>query len=566
MQHLERWLDDAAFAPYRPQLLARLERGDWAELLDAFGRELPFGTGGRRGRVGIGPNRLNPHTLAEAVGGHARSLPRGSLVAVAWDVRRFQDLGGAGVPGVPDPLLGLTSRDLAAEAARVYGAYGIRTAVAETCHATPELSWAVRRLGASGGLNVSASHNPPDDNGAKVYDGEGCQVVPPDDAELARLARGGVRRGAPLREPLPASVRSSLVAHLVERSLVPSRSASIVYTALHGVGASSVLPVLLTAGFAVDAHPEQARPDGAFPSVPGRDPNPESPRALDAAVALATERGADLVLGTDPDADRVGAVVRHGGRWVVLTGQDLCAILTHHVLAHTPVTRPVVVKTAVTSGLVTRVAEAAGASVVGELPVGFKFIGRVLRELELHGVSEGLAARVDDFVLGVEESHGALTTPHLRDKDAAGAALALAEAASLARDRGHTLVDVLHGLWEAHGPHRHRLASVRAPGAAGRVALAGAMARLRAAPPTELAGEPVLRVVDLLAGAPDGEAPARDQLTLELAHGRVTLRPSGTEPKAKVYSEAWGAPGDRPEDVDRHAAALSRAGLATLAL
>ncbi len=579
-KNLERWLTQAPFAPYLPYIEHLVQREQWGLLLDSFYKVIPFGTGGRRGPVGVGPNRFNPYTLSTSVQGHVQYLRQrfgaeASLaVVLAYDVRRFADLRGL-FQGVEGPLTGLTSKDLAWMAAQVYAANGVKAHILpkdeDSYISTPELSFLIRALGAQGGLNVSASHNPPDDNGGKFYNHLGGQEIPPDDETMAALvelvdeassmdAAAALAQGLIL--PLSAASRQGYVDLNV--SLLPepaSRSAKIVFTPLHGTGSTTVLPVLRKAGFSVEMEPSQSTFDGAFPAVPYRVPNPEVPASMDRARALAEELGADLVLSTDPDADRLGLLARTAqGQFRAFTGNEIAILLLQALLerrAAQPTTtgQPFVVTTWVTTSMLRRQAEAAGVQVVDSLAVGFKFIAEVLRAIEQDGRYEekgwdrSLEGTLADFVMGTEESHGFLVTPEVRDKDAAGAALVLAELASLCCDRGETLLDVLDRVQRQHGLVVNHLVSLVMQGAQGLEAIAAIQSSLRDEPPAEIAGVRVRRTVDWHDEERFGpflsetDRSTRNVLCFFLADGsRVTIRPSGTEPKNKTYVEVCGEP------------------------
>lgn len=592
LANLRQWLSDAPFRAYQHQIRALIEAGRWDRLLDAFYQVLPFGTGGRRGPVGIGPNRFNPWTLGASVQGHAAWLRKvrgeGPLkVVLACDVRRFEDLRGELVEGVPDPVRGTTSWDFARIAAEVYAAAGIAVVLPPegTFLSTPELSFAIRHLGADAGLNISASHNHPDDNGGKFYDHTGGQAVPPRDEEMAAevaavtwVDRMSLDRAkaAGLIDTLPADFDEAYL-QAVGAAIGASRppeGLGIVFTGLHGTGTRTVYRALQRAGFAVSLEPTQAPHDGAFPAVPFRAPNPEVPRSMDAAVAHAGTVDADLVMACDPDADRLGLMVRKQNpdpmatdpvRWVFITGNEIAALVTHAVLSRRASTaQPLVFKTEVTSSFVARVAEARGARVVGHLLVGFKYIGAALAELEARGRTHGIPAALSQFAVGVEESHGVLVTTAVRDKDAAGGALVLADLAAREKARGRSLCDVLDDLRAEVGPVGNVLMSTVMRGAVGRARIQALQAGLRADPPTHIGDRAVLAVHDRQDPAgPFGpiqsgtDRASRDVLVFALeGDARVVLRPSGTEPKNKVYVEVCGQPGQSPHEVQRAARRL----------
>jgi phosphoglucomutase/phosphomannomutase len=577
LRSLGQWLTAPDFAAYRPQLEWLIGQEQWAGLLDRFYQILPFGTGGRRGAVGIGPNRMNLWTLGASVQGHCEYLKERFpgveplRVMLAYDVRRFLDKRRQYNPDLPNPVLGLSSKDLAQHAAGVYAANGIHALIlppdSPRYLATPELSFAIRHLQAHGGLNVSASHNPPDDNGGKFYDERGGQPVPPDDQIMADL----VDQVTAIKTlPWAEAVRTGRVHFLNEepheayvelirrQSLVPpprKDEIKAVFTPLHGVGAMTAMEVLVRQGFAVVPVEEQMAPDGQFPNVT-QTPNPEVPVSMDRAAETAKRHGADLVLATDPDADRLGAMVpdRQGG-YRYVTGNELAALLTYFKLNKLSLAgdlprSAVVIRTEVTTGQVTRIARHFKAQVVEDLLVGFKYVADVLWHLEQEGVYEDVRGTPEDFVIASEESHGILVTPRIRDKDAGGAALLLAELALDQKRKGLTVLDLLDYVNKQFGYFRNEGVTVAMTGIQGKQDMARMLDALRAAPPQEIGGLKVTGFEDLrdeggrmgpLKGATD--AASRNFLIFRLGDGaRVVLRPSGTEPKAKTYVEASSPP------------------------
>lgn len=571
-EHLRRWLTDAAFAAYRPQLEWLVATQQWAGLLDRFYQVLPFGTGGRRGPVGIGPNRFNPWTLATSVQGHCEYLRErfpniGSLhVVIAYDVRQFEDKRRQYNADRPNPVLHLSSRQFAREAACVYAANGITVHLppehSPRYLATPELSFAIRMLEAHGGLNISASHNPPDDNGGKFYDERGGQPIPPDDQIMADLAgQAAAARTLPWEE----AVRTGKIRFLDDgphrayielsrrQSVVRSPrfdEFQVVFTPLHGVGAGTAMEVLLAQGFRVRPVEDQMQPNGQFPHVT-QTPNPEVPASMDRAAALAQQLGADLVLATDPDADRIGAMAPDStGTVRFLNGNQIASLLAHFKLAKlvengVMPARPIVCKTVVTTNLITRIARHFGVQIVDDLLVGFKYMAEVLWQLERHGAYEEVEGSPQDFVIGCEESHGILLTSQIRDKDAAGAALLLAELALDQKRQGRTVWAYLEEIERRFGYFRNDLRTLVMPGVEGRASMARLLERLRSAPPKTIGSLAVTAHEDLQDEAGrlgplkgDTDRAARNFLIFHLgdAH-RVSLRPSGTEPKAKVYIE-----------------------------
>ncbi len=571
LDNLRFWLEVPALADAVPQISALIEAGNFNALFDAFFRQIPFGTGGRRGPVGFGANRINAFTISTSIQGHARFLrerfPRVDRlsVVVAYDVRVFNDLRGVYDRDRPNPLIGMTSKDFGRIAASVYAANGIKVWMPDpgedTYISTPELSFAIRYLKAQGGLNVSASHNHPDDNGAKIYNHRGSQEVPPVDEELAKIVEATHRAES---MPFEAAVEERLVEWLPDRcyrayleanagvSRDPgARSARVIFTPLHGTGFHSAGAVLEAAKFDVLQYPDQARCDGMFTSVPFRSPNPEVRESLQGATEYAKRAGGDLVLGTDPDADRIGMVAPHAGEWVFFTGNEIGLILAQYLLSGASVRkRAFAVTTVVTTSLFAKICRSHGVQVVDDLGVGFKYIAEIINAIEATGKFDGISGSIDDFLIGIEESHGFLVIPDVRDKDAAGAAVLLAEIASRLKDEGRSFVDYLDDIYRRHGYVRNSLVSTVMQGATGFQNMRRIQDGLRAERPAEIGGRKVLEFVDrwdesgpLGRFKSETDRASRDLLTFVLeGNARLTLRPSGTESKNKIYVEVRGEP------------------------
>lgn len=576
IKYLSNWLTDPSFAPYRPQLDWLIHEKQWAGLVDRFYQILPFGTGGRRGAVGIGPNRMNLWTLGASVQGHCEYLkekfPGKPLsVALAFDVRCFEDKRKNYNPALPNPVLHVSSRDMAQYAAGIYAANGIDAWIlppeSKRYFATPELSFLIRRLGAQGGLNISASHNPSDDNGGKFYDERGGQPVAPDDQIMADLVEQVTTiKGLSWND----AVRSGRIRYLDEdahkaymelisrQSLIPPPrfdEMMVVFTPLHGVGGMTAMEALVNAGFRVTPVEEQMTPDGQFPNVT-KTPNPEVPESMDRAQALGKKIGADLVLATDPDADRLGAMAPdHAGNWQVVNGNQMAALLTHFKLDQLKKQgrlprSPIVITTEVTTSQITRIARHFKAQVVNNLMVGFKFMADVLYHLEKSGVYEDVRGTPEDFVIATEESHGALVTAEMRDKDSAGAALLMAEMFLDLKRQGKLFEDHLDAINREFGYFRNEGVPIYMTGILGKQNMARMLDALRSNPPKKIGGLAVTRFEDLrdpkgrfgpIKGATDFAA--RNFLIYYLGdRAKVVLRPSGTEPKAKVYLEVCTPP------------------------
>src|SRR4051812_7318092 len=429
LANLTAWLTQPDFAAYRPQLEWLIGSGRWSVLVDSFYQVMPFGTGGRRGAVGIGPNRMNLWTLGASVQGHcaylAQQFPDASplRVVLAYDVRQFEDKRGVYNRDLPNPVLHLSSREFCQYAAGVYAANGVHAHIlppdSKRFVPTPELSFTIRHLKAHGGLNMTASHNPPDDNGSKFYDDRGAQPVPPEDQLMSEFV-AQVTPTPPL--PWADAVRGGKVHFLDDgphrafielcrrQSLVPPPKVDeirVVYTPLHGVGGMCAGEVLEAQGFRPIPVPEQATPDGQFPNVT-KTPNPEVPECMDRAERVAREHQADLVIATDPDADRIGGLACTSpdgkGDYRFLTGNEIAALLTHFKLdqlsrqGSLPAS-PVVITTEVTTGQITRIGRQFGAQVINDLLVGFKYHADVLHQLESAGQYGDVRGSTADFVI-----------------------------------------------------------------------------------------------------------------------------------------------------------------------
>ena len=570
---VDRWLTEPAFSAYVSPIEGLVEQGSFAELFDAFWQVLPFGTGGRRGPVGVGTNRFNPWTLGTSVQGHAELLRESHpgedvSVVIAFDVREFRDRRGVYDRGRPNPLLGLTSRELARQAACVYVANGVKVLLpdpdGDVLLATPELSLTIRRLGAHGGLNVSASHNHPDDNGGKVYNHHGGQDVPPQDEILARRVESvAAPRTVPWEEAraegriefLDPAERSHYRSVVRRLALAPEhRAGPIVFTNLHGVGLGSILPVLEEEGFDVHTVPSQASLDGGFPGVAHLAPNPEVTTCYAPGEAVADDCGAELILATDPDADRIGAEVRDAdGRWHFLPGNELLCLALRFTLsrrreqARLPADA-YMLTTVVTTRLLGTIARSYGCAVADDLCVGFKYMADVIARLETTGSWRHLRAGAESLVFAGEEAHGLMLTPAIREKDGAAAALVLAELHAVCRAEGRTLLDELDAIHARFGYVANRLVNTVMTGSTGRQRMTSIQDSLRKQPPGEVDGRPVTAMHDL--ADPRGwrgpllsstDFANRNVLVFEFGGGRrLVVRPSGTEPKNKVYVEVPG--------------------------
>ncbi|PSK96545.1 phosphomannomutase [Murinocardiopsis flavida] len=514
------WLAQDPDPVTRAELQALLDSGDPAELAERFGSRLRFGTAGLRGALGAGPNRMNRVTVMRAAAGVARWLGGGRTVVVGYDARH-------------------RSADFARDTATVLDGAGLRALLLPRPLPTPVLAFTVRALAADAGIMVTASHNPPEDNGYKVYVGgsgpdAGSQIVAPADTEIsAAIDSTGPVDSLPLGGAPEVLGEDAVDAYLAAVTALPlgaARDVSVTYTPLHGVGAATLLAAFERAGFPAPVPvAEQVEPDPDFPTVAF--PNPEEPGAMDLAMAAGERNGSDLVLANDPDADRLAvAVPGHG----LLTGDDVGGLLAEHVLRHTSDPGRLVATTIVSAGLLPEIAAAYGVR-SAETLTGFKWLVRA-----------GGAAHPNVFCY--EEALGyCLGGDHGRpvaDKDGIGAALALASIAADAKAGGRTLLDLLDDQARRFGLHVTRPLSLRVRDIA---VIDAAMVRLRGSAPSGIGPFRVEAVDDFAQGL--GGLPPTDAVRYRLggpAAGRVVLRPSGTEPKLKAYLEVVVPPAADP--------------------
>ena len=505
-------------------LAAELAAMSADDVQEAFYKDLEFGTAGLRGILGAGTNRLNNYTIGKVTQGLADYLlahVKKPAVAISYDSRKF-------------------SEEFARHAAAVLAHNGIKTYITGELKPTPYLSFMVRHLGCDAGIMITASHNPAKFNGYKVYGSDGCQVTDKAAGEIfdyiqrvktfdvkavdyaAAVEKGDVSVADVTREYLDC---------VYERSVSDKRKLSIVYTPLNGTGCDIVPQMLRERGFDdVTIVPEQARPDGSFATCPY--PNPEKAEALNLALELAKSRGADIVIGTDPDADRIGAAVKTKNGYRLITGNEMGVLLIDFVFSHSKrlPEKPVAVKTIVTTDLAARVAESYGAE-MREVLTGFKYIGEVIKKLEEKGEGER-------FVIGYEESYGYLSGTYVRDKDAVVATMLVAEMAAAYLAEGKTLEDVLDGIYSEYGRYFHRTVSFTYEGVAGAQKMKDVLAGVRKNPPRDIDGSAVVQSIDYMTQT-QFDLPKSDVLSFKASDGsKLIIRPSGTEPLIKVYITA----------------------------
>ncbi|HFI0463076.1 TPA: phospho-sugar mutase [Streptococcus suis] len=539
---LKQWQN---FADLDPQLKQALDQADPSELEDAFSGALSFGTAGMRGILGPGPNRMNLYTVRQATEGLAQLISQAGEeakrrgVAIAYDSRHY-------------------SPEFAMESALVLGHHGIKSYVYESLRPTPVLSFAVRHLNAYAGIMITASHNPAAYNGYKVYGADGGQMPPEDADNLTSYVRAvqnplavevGDKTellGSGLIEIIGDRVDQAYLKEMVDVTIDPdlvramADKVNIVYTPLHGTGMYLGMKALNQAGFTdIKVVEAQTTPDGDFPTV--KSPNPESDAAFDLAETLGIEVDADILLATDPDADRLGAKVKtETGKYQLITGNQIACLMLDYLLEARRAKgdlpeNGVAVKSIVSTDLADAIMEGYGLQMV-EVLTGFKFIAEKIQNYQETGQHT--------FLMGFEESYGYLIKPFVRDKDAIQALVVLAELTAYHKKHGRTLAQALEAIYEKYGYFYEKTISLDFPGLSGQATMKALMENIRKEGISAFGDLKVARTADYLTGKQtlaDGREfvlnyPTSDALKYNLIDGSwVAFRPSGTEPKIKVY-------------------------------
>ena len=557
------WLNDDCFDDETKKELESI-RDNEEEIKDRFYKELEFGTAGLRGVIGAGTNRMNKYTVGRATQGLANFINKMKIenpsVVISYDSRHM-------------------SKEFSEIAALVLNANGIKVNLFDNLRPVPELSFSVRYLNATAGIMITASHNPPEYNGYKVYWSDGAQIVPPidkgiidevlsiKDFSLIKTLNKNEAIEAGLLNYVGEEIDDAFINALKSSCLNPeiikkeAKNVKIVYTPLHGAGNLPVQRILKELGFEnVYVVPEQEKPDGDFPTVSY--PNPEDPKAFELALKLAKEVDADVVLATDPDADRLGVFSKmNNGEYVSYTGNMSALLICEYELSQKKEkgilpNNGAIITTVVSSELTKAIAENYGAKVFETL-TGFKWIGEKIRKFEEENSYK--------YLFGFEESYGCLIAPHARDKDGISAVMALCEATAFYKNKGWSLWEQMIKIYEKYGYYREGQVSIVLKGADGAEEIKNKMAKMRSNPPTELAGLNVLEVRDYqehVIKKADGEVyetdlPTSNVLYYELSNNSwCCVRPSGTEPKIKFY---MGVKGSTMQDAENQLAVLSEA-------
>ena len=562
VENLTRWMTETRYADFVPQIAEHIDQGKWQQLDDVFWTVIPFGTGGRRGMMyPFGSNAINDRTIGESAQGLADYVkefkPDGPWsIAIAYDTRH-------------------KSRHFAELCAGVMVANGFEVYFIDDYRSTPELSFLIRYKFCDCGIMVTASHNPPSDNAVKVYWSSGAQLIPPHDKrviqkvdtvqniEVANFAQA-VEDGKVhfVRE----EVDHALKQEHIQQSFQGPRDIKVIFSPLHGVGEFNVKAALNAVGFdQLEIYEPHREPSGDFPNVPGHVSNPENAAVFEAIIEHAQQTGAELILASDPDCDRMGAAapltLDPQGPWATFNGNQLSVLLGEYVLsrraeAGTLTENSFVVSTLVTTRMLRRACEFYGVRCFDNNLVGFKWICDVMDQ-------QG----PDDFVYGTEESHGFLVGQYCRDKDGAVACMLMAELAARVKAEGKSLFEYLDSLYRRYGYHQERLINIRMEGSDGMKKMERLMAKFRAETPTSLGGIPVVALRDYSVGKrmlADGtqeelDGPTGNVLVFETgeAGNYVAARPSGTEPKIKFYMFTY-VPADAISELDEARTSMSQ--------
>lgn len=567
LENIELWLTEEIYKEYIPQIEYLVEANKWDLLLDSFYQVIPFGTGGRRGLVGIGPNRINAITIEMSAMGHSKYLlkkykeeAKSRGVVINFDVRQFLK-EGVYDDNRPNPVKNLSCKDLAIKAACVYAFNGIKVYMYDSYATTPELSYLVRLKNAVAGDMISASHNPPEYNGKKVIDETGGQLIPPFDEELVDIVVNEVNTIN--RMDYNEAITKGLIVKLNENdhkeyinaaagnSISDYRGAKILFSPFHGTASTSVYPVLKKLGFDCVMDKDSSTFDPKFSSIMFNIPNPEVIEAYNNLIPNANNIYADIIITADPDGDRIGLMSKERDTWRFYNGNEIFSLVTSHLLFEYEKKNKlkksnVIIKTTVTTNFIKALADNYGVNIDGEYLVGIKYIANAVNKLEKEN-------RIDDFLIGGEESHGSFYGNYIRDKDTCCPAILISELASRLKAEGKTIGEYLDEQYDKYGYYVNYLTEIRLPGADGMSKMAKIQEHLRSVKPSSFGNYKVIEFHDYQSGEPflsETDKVSRNVIRInfetnnEFRNLQVVIRPSGTEPKTKIYFEVGLYPND----------------------
>jgi len=580
--NIQKWLDLPPYQEYKEQIVDIIKKDKWDLLLDSFYQVIPFGTGGRRGLVGIGPNRINTDTIESSAEGHSQYLlnkfgqeakTRG--VVISYDVRQYLKKGVYN-DDLPNPIMGMSCKELAIKAACIYSANGIKVYLFSDFTTTPEMSFMVRELHAVAGDMISASHNPPEFNGKKVVDETGGQLLPPLDEELVDMVIHGEKEIKYM--DFDKAVEQKLIIYVSEEqhqkyltacktvSINSTfRSAKILFSPFHGTAFSSVYPVLSQLDFDIVMDKASGKPDPKFSSIIFNIPNPEVEEAYINLIKPAEEVNADIIITADPDGDRIGLMSKEKTGWHFYNGNEIFILAVIYLLEEfqrqgklSP--QKVLIKTLVTSNLIEIFAKEFNVKIISDLLVGIKYVAKEINKLEKSG-------HIDDFLIGGEESNGMTAGGYVYDKDTCVPAILISELASREKDKSRTLLEYLHDIDRKYGYFRNYLTEIRLLGADGMSKMAIIQAYLREQKPKTMGDFEITSIKDYWQGKPflsNTDKFSRNVLVFNFKTGdktcnmTVTIRPSGTEPKTKIYLEIGRFPIAEDADLEAEIAEVER--------
>lgn len=572
LKFIKLWLTDPQFADYVPQIEYLAAQENWDTLLDCFYQIIPFGTAGRRGEVGIGPNRINTWTIMSSAQGHSQYLikkfgkeAKSRGVVISYDVRVYKETDIYDTKR-KNPVYNLDCKTLSEVAATVYAYNGIKTYLFKDYTSTPEMSFMVKHKNAVAGDMISASHNPPEFNGIKVVNEFGGQLVPPYDQELVDIVEKQTEaiKFLPFKESLALGLinyiteeeHNTYIKSVSEISITHKTGAKIYFSPLSGTAISTIFPVLKRLGHNIEFDPPTSLPDGTFSNIQYNIPNPEVKEAFACLIDGADKNNSDIILTADPDGDRIGLMSKEEKEWIFHNGNEIFILCVNYILTELSKlnrlnTSNVIVKTLTTSNLIYKIAKKYGVTVVGDLLVGMKYIANEMNKLEESG-------RNNDFLIGGEESHGMTAFKHIKEKDAVVPAILLAELTSSLKEKNQTIKQSLTNIYKEFGYYYSFQNEIRLPGAEGMSQIAKIQEQLRNIKPTRFNNFKIIDSKDYWDKDPflsESDKVSRNVISYHFDTAgtnasiiQVIIRPSGTEPKTKIYFEIGMNPKNNLED------------------
>lgn len=582
LKFIELWLTDPQFEDYVPQIKYLVEQQNWDTLLDCFYQIIPFGTAGRRGEVGIGPNRINTWTIMSSAQGHSKYLIRKfgdeakkRGVVISYDVRVYKKSDIYNV-NIKNPIYNIDCKTLSEVASTVYAYNGIKTYLFKNYTSTPEMSFMVKHKGAIAGDMISASHNPPEFNGIKIVNEFGGQLIPPFDQELVDIVKTQKESISTL--PFNEAINKKLIDYITEKdhtayiqhacniSITKKTGAKIYFSPLNGTATSTIYPVLKNLNHKVTIDPQTSYPDGTFSKIKYNIPNPEVKESFDYLLDVAEENNSDIILASDPDGDRIGLMSKNGKDWNFHNGNEIFVLCVCHILTNLAKQKKlkptnIIAKTLTTTNLIYKIAQKYKVTVIGDLLVGMRYIGNEMNILEQVG-------KISDFLIGGEESHGMTAFNHIKEKDAVVPAIMLSELASELKESKITIKQYLDNIYKEFGYYFSFQNEIRLPGAEGMSKIAKLQEQLRKTKPKKFGNFVIIHSKDYWDGSPflsESDKVSRNVISYKLNSEntnaesiQIVIRPSGTEPKTKIYFEIGMKPNPNIEKAKTEAEQIAK--------